>query len=299
MPIFLNRTDTKRMPRGKRRSAPVRPSRRIALDVRRTIHGSMKGLVDDIENILPWLEGTATPSQAAQVMREMQDRWRMLYGAEAERLASKWVSEISRDAKERLEKNIARSLGIDMTAIFDDKTVFDAASLMAMEAQSLIVSIPEEYLFGVSQAVLANYQSLPQPEGRSLTEQIRFLSGHSERQANLIARDQTSKINMAINQARQQEVGIEEYIWRTAHDRRVVGFPGGEYPKGNQVHGNHWAREGLVFRWDKPPFDGHPGYAVNCRCVAEPIIEYANLRSINRTEATRLFNMQQQWGNAA
>ena len=90
------------------------------------------------------------------------------------------MTEISKDAKERLEKNIARSLGINMTAIFDDKTVFDAASLMAMEARSKIVTIPEEYLFDVSQAVLANYQGLPQPEGRSLTEQIRFLGGVTE-----------------------------------------------------------------------------------------------------------------------
>lgn len=299
MPIFVNRNTSKRLPRGKRRAAPVRPSRRIALDVRWAIHGTMRGLLDDIENLIPWLDGMATPSQAAQVMREMQDRWRMTYGPDAERLAAKWVGEVSRDAKERLEKNIARSLGIDMTAIFDDKTVFDAAALMSMEAQSLIVTIPEEYLFGVSQAVLANYQGLPQPEGRSLTEQIRHLGGVSERQANLIARDQTSKINMAINQARQQEVGIEEYIWRTARDRRVVGTPGGAYPEGNSVHGNHYKREGQVYRWDKPPSDGHPGYAINCRCIAEPIIDVDNLRSINRTEANRLFNAQMRWGNAA
>lgn len=132
MPIYLNRDTSKRMPKGKRRAAPVRPSRRIALDVRWAIYGSMKGLVEDIENLIPWLDGQATPAQAAQVMREMQQRWRDMYGADAERLASKWVAEISKDAKGRLEKNIARSLGIDMTAIFDDKTVFDAAELMSI-----------------------------------------------------------------------------------------------------------------------------------------------------------------------
>lgn len=299
MPIFLNRNTSKRMPKGKRRAAPVRPSRRIALDVRGAIYGTMKGLIDDIENLIPWLNGTATPSQAAQVMREMQQRWREVYGPDAERLATKWVGEISRDAKERLEKNIARSLGIDMTAIFDDKTVFDAASLMSMEAASLIKGVPEEFLEEIRKAVLSHYQGLPQPEGRSLTEQIHELIGNTERRANLIARDQTSKINMAINQARQQEVGIEEYIWRTARDRRVVGTPGGAYPEGNSVHGNHYKREGQIFRWDKPPFDGHPGYAINCRCISEPIIDVDNLRSINRTEANRLFNARLRWGNAA
>ena len=86
MPISLNRNTSKRPPRGKRRAAPVRPLRRIALDVRRAIHGSMKGPVEDIENLIPRLDGQATPAQAAQVMREMQQRWRDIYGADAERL---------------------------------------------------------------------------------------------------------------------------------------------------------------------------------------------------------------------
>lgn len=279
MPIFLNRDTAKRMPRGKRRAAPVRPSRRIALDVRRAINGIMKGLIEDVENLIPWLAGEATPSQAAQVLRELQDRWRIIYGADAQRLASRWVSEVSKDAKLRLEKNIARSLGVDMTAIFDDKVVFDAAELMSVEARGLITTIPGEYLDGVTRAVLDNYQQIQQPEGRSLAEQIQHLAGVSDSRARIIARDQTSKINTAINQARQQEVGIEEYIWRTRKDARVVGKPGGLYPNGNRTHGNHWEREGQVYRWDQPPVDGHPGYAINCRCFPEPIIDVSKLRN--------------------
>lgn len=299
MPIFLNKAPNKRLPQGKRRAAPVRPPRRVSLEVRRAISGTMKGLVEDVENLIPWLAGEATPSQAAQVLRELQDRWRMLYGADAQRLASKWVAEVSKDAKLRLEKNIARSLGVDMTAIFDDKTVFDAAELMSVEARGLITTIPDEYLDGVTRAVLDNYQQLPQPEGRSLTEQVQHLAGVSDSRARIIARDQTSKINTAINQARQQEVGIEEYIWRTADDNRVVGKPGGKYPDGNQVHGNHYKRNGQAFRWDSPPFDGHPGFAINCRCIAEPVFDASSLRRIDRAEATRLFNAQMQWGKAA
>lgn len=280
MPIFLNAAPKQKMPKGQRRAAPVRPPRRIALEVRRAINKSMAGLIDDVENILPWLAGEATPAQAAQVMRELQIRWRDIYGAEAQRLASGWVGAVSREARERLERSVAQSLGLDMTAVFDDKTVLDAAEFMSLEAQSLIVTVPEEYLAGVTEAVLQDYQQLPQPEGRSLVQQIQHLAGVSEQRANLIARDQTSKINTAVNQARQQEIGIDEYTWRTAHDLRVVGNPNGAYPKGNQVHGNHWLREGLIFRWSKPPFDGHPGFAINCRCWAEPIIVVANLRQV-------------------
>lgn len=278
MPIYLNKAPNTRLPKGKRKLAPVRASRRIALDVRRMIARVMGPLADEVESILPWLTGEATPAQAAHVMRELQDRWRMIYGAEAQGLASTWVAEISKEGKKRLEGNIARALGLDMTHIFDDKTILDAAELMSVEARALITSVPEQYLAAVQQAVTHNFMQLPLPEGKSLTEHIQHLAGVGSARANLIARDQTSKINTAINQARQTSIGIEEYIWRTARDRRVVGTPGGAYPESNSVHGNHYKREGKTFRWDNPPADGHPGYAINCRCWAEPIIDVNKLK---------------------
>lgn len=278
MPIYLNRKTTKRLPKGKRRTHPMRPPRRTYLEVRRTIAQSMRRIVEDIENLLPWLEGEATPAQAAQVLKALQERWRDVYGERAGRLASRWVEEISGESRERLEKSIARSLGIDMSTIFDDQAVRDAAALMGTEARNLIVSIPEEYLAKVQQAITHNYMQLPFPEGRSLTEHIRALAGATDAQANRIARDQTSKIHTAVNQARQQSIGIEEYIWRTSGDRRVVGNPSGLYPEGNAVHGNHWKREGKIFRWDSPPPDGHPGYAIYCRCYFVPVIDVDKLR---------------------
>ena len=56
-----------------------------------------------------------------------------------------------------------------------------------------------------------------------------------------------------------------------------MGNPGGLYPEGNAVHGNHWEREGQEFRWDQPPEDGHPGQPIECRCSAEPIIDLEEL----------------------
>ena len=75
--------------------------------------------------------------------------------------------------------------------------------------------------------------------------------------ANLIARDQISKLNGQLNRLRQQDVGIKKYIWRTVGDGRV--------------RPDHAARSGIVFKWSQPPFDGHPGEPINCRCNAEPV----------------------------
>jgi len=59
-----------------------------------------------------------------------------------------------------------------------------------------------------------------------------------------------------INQLRQQDLGIERYIWRSQDDAKV--------------RDSHAEYDDQVFRWDEPPAGGHPGQAHNCRCVAEP-----------------------------
>lgn len=81
----------------------------------------------------------------------------------------------------------------------------------------------------------------------------------SASRAELIARDQTTKLLGSLNQARQKEAGITSYIWSTSMDERV--------------REDHALREGQTFRWDDPPDDGHPGEPIQCRCSAIPVLE--------------------------
>ncbi|WP_149786632.1 phage minor head protein [Lutimaribacter pacificus] len=61
-----------------------------------------------------------------------------------------------------------------------------------------------------------------------------------------------------INQQRQENLGIQQYIWRSRDDAKV--------------RGSHAAYDDRVFRWNNPPEGGHPGEAHNCRCYAEPVL---------------------------
>lgn len=81
----------------------------------------------------------------------------------------------------------------------------------------------------------------------------------SRNRAKLIARDQVEKIGGQLNQARMITLGITHYKWRTARDERVRPA--------------HAEREGVIFAWDNPPSDGHPGQPINCRCYAEPLLD--------------------------
>jgi len=84
--------------------------------------------------------------------------------------------------------------------------------------------------------------------------------GVSRSRAELIARDQTLKLNSNVVQYRARAAGLSQYRWSGSLDER-------ERPM-------HRELEGQVFSWDDPPEtneDGdlnHPGEDCQCRCAA-------------------------------
>jgi len=88
----------------------------------------------------------------------------------------------------------------------------------------------------------------------------------SDSRAELIARDQTAKLNGQLTEERQAEIGVEQYIWRTVGDERV--------------RDDHKDCDGETFDWDgssslngvSKPDGNDPGEDFQCRCWAEPIL---------------------------
>ena len=78
----------------------------------------------------------------------------------------------------------------------------------------------------------------------------------NEKRAALIACDQVGKLNSQLAQLEQMNQGVDSYIWVTMGDSRVRPA--------------HAARQGKRFAWDDPPSDGHPGWAIRCRCTSSP-----------------------------
>ncbi len=60
-----------------------------------------------------------------------------------------------------------------------------------------------------------------------------------------------------LNQAQQEAMGIQFYVWETQNDLRV--------------RGSHAERDDKIFRWDTPPDGGHPSQDFGCRCYAQPL----------------------------
>ena len=88
------------------------------------------------------------------------------------------------------------------------------------------------------------------------------------KRADKIAHNEIGNLDGRMCKQRQLANGITHYQWRTVRDERVRPW--------------HEEREGKIFSWDKPPFDGHPREAPFCRCEPAPCIPWNDLIGISR-----------------
>ncbi len=89
------------------------------------------------------------------------------------------------------------------------------------------------------------------------------------RRANMIALDQTRKAMSNLSQGRLEKIGMKKYRWL---------HTGGSV----EPRELHKRMSGNIYSWDAPPVidektgeRGHPATAINCRCVAIPVIDFS------------------------
>ncbi len=248
----------------KKKANPVRINKSAEVRYRRQLTVLTTRLRRDtatsINPILKQFESEYTNDGYATSLQQAFDNLRTLYndvGRNAKIVANSFVDNSNNKNKQRFYNSIENAIGIDLSTVIQNEGLDDILLATTNENVALIRSIPEEYFKQIESAV---YRGTTQGNtASSLISEIRTIGKTTTSRAKLIARDQTTKLNSALNQQRQQNLGVEEYIWRTAGDDRV-----------RETHDDH---NGKTFRWDDPPKDtGHPGKDIQCRCVAQAII---------------------------
>lgn len=258
---------------------PARPSRTVRKNYERALEDQVRFLKAQTANLSDILKSGADRSVVARALASMSQAAQRRAEQTALSMATAFVSAADKQNKEALQNSIAKAFSVDFASVIDGPEIAADLDLAIAQNVDLIKSISSQHFGQVGQAVLDNYRGVALPDGASLTQRLQKIGGISQNRAKFIARDQTAKITGNLNQLRQADNGIEEYIWHNAGDRRVVGNPSGLYPVGNRTHGDHWDREGKTFRWDKPPHDGHPGHAPNCRCYAAPVLDLEKIKA--------------------
>lgn len=165
-------------------------------------------------------------------------------GAEGSRHTKKWTATVASQAQ------------IDVRYLLRDDDLVDLLSIRSEEFNRLIKNLSNDVLDRIERQTLG---SIFEGRGQSdIAKSLQEIEGIGRNRARLIARDQASKLNGAMNELRQRQAGIRFYKWRTILDGR-------ERP-------SHHANNGKIFSWDKPPPTGAPSTAVNCRCRGLAVI---------------------------
>lgn len=159
-----------------------------------------------------------------------------------------------KDAKKEKEDPKFRPLGVDIRKIPTMRPLIDG---WRKDNVALIKNMHKEQVDKVERILDEGWGRHP----RSIAQDIEERIGVSKSRAELIARDQVLTLHAKITRHRQRAAGIDSYIWTTSQDERV-----------REAHAE---LEGEEFSWDEggDPEEGHPGEAVNCRCVAFPVLE--------------------------
>jgi SPP1 gp7 family putative phage head morphogenesis protein len=167
-------------------------------------------------------------------------------------MAESYGTKLSTFQREQLSKQLRSGLGIDLYRA--EPWLQDAIGQFASENVSLIKTVPRQFFDQIERGLVQGIRDGQTYE--DLTRELEERYGVAESRARLIARDQIGKLYGNVNEARQRDLGVVAYFWRTAQDERV--------------REEHAARDGTRFEWAEPPDDGNPGEPIQCRCWADP-----------------------------
>ena len=242
-------------------------SKRTELWYRQQLKLFVKTMTDDIERALQQPQGSffmddAKGFQAISakaLMKVLEKYEKSDRTSQAENIANGFVSRGDAQNHAEVSTNLKNQTGIDLAGYLrNSPNITEKVNAMASANVQLIKSIRSQYLDKVQNAVM---QAMVKGTlNKDLATQIKALGQTTEKRAMFIARDQSSKLNAALTQARHEDIGIKKYMWSTSLDERV--------------RDSHADKEGLIFEYANPPADtGHPGHDFNCRCVAIPVFD--------------------------
>lgn len=228
---------------------------RIILVVVASIAETYRDLAKEYE-LPPAITVDRTPSQMAAIMDRLFRRADETLVYQTEKLGL-WVTRVGKWHGEKTISGVKSALGVDIEPFMRLSQIAQPLGEAIENNVSLIRGLTAR-----SRARAENiiWQGFVQRKPKSwvageLAKALRITKKH----AAFIARDQTEKLNGALTLIRNKQLGIERYIWITRRDDRVRPA--------------HRARHGKAFSWDRPPPDGHPGIPINCRCVAQAILD--------------------------
>ena len=155
---------------------------------------------------------------------------------------------------------INKQFGVDISSVMSEAGIKERITQTMKENVRLIVDLPAKQYTRISNVIYSGLSG--GDELSSIRKSLEKIDGIDKRRAKLIAIDQTQKFMGDLNRIRQENEGIDRYVWQTNIDGRE--------------RDRHRENDGEIFSWsDTSPGKayGPPGYEIRCRCSGRGIIE--------------------------
>lgn len=238
----------------------------------------MLALIEEMDaSIVYWLQAQyrdAPPALAMDAMpsqrmlakyRALAKKWQRKFDEAAPKIADAYVKG-NYYATSSAMKSALRDAGVSVRFKLD-RAMKDALNASVAENVALIRSIPQRYLGQTEGIVTRAYAAGRDLE--SMVKEIRKLYPKAAGSAELIARDQSNKLNSTVENARRLELGISKAIW--------IHSGGGKHPRKYHVKAAgtvYDIRQGCPIKNERTGQIEYiqPGQEINCRCVSRSVL---------------------------
>lgn len=212
-------------------------------------------------------EDASISSQARITLNRLQKKMLKIYIDRSKIIAERMIRQANEYSAYTTNKSLEKlsgGLSLATRELTPDMEEIIKASIT--ENVSLIRSIPEQYFLEIEGAVMRSITT-----GNGLQDLIPFINKRKKmtmKRVNLIALDQTKKITVALNKQRSVESGLTQFEW--------VHSSASKEPRKL-----HLGYNGKIFSYDDLPIidektgeRGMPGQAINCKCIAVPVLSF-------------------------
>ena len=219
---------------------------------------------------------TSALSVTARLSRIMQRLANISVDEIASRIASGLVSRANFQNKEQTQRTYSEAFGIDLTGMLGDGAIREKMADAVRENVDLITSIQTDFINDIGEKVFGNL--LEGGRSENLINIIRDRGDVTLSRAKFIARDQTSKLNAELTEARSNALGLDIYEWSGTGDERE--------------RKSHFILNGMLCKYSDPTvysgdggktwkkrsstgaFIGKPGEDYQCRCLPLPYVSW-------------------------
>ncbi len=234
-------------------------------------------VIDELERpTLTDAPDTSALSVTASLSRIMQRLASISVEEIASRIASGLVSRANLQNKEQTQRTYSEAFGIDLTGMLGDGAIREKMADAVRENVGLITSIQTDFINDIGEKVFGNL--LEGGRSENLINIIRERGDVTLSRAKFIARDQTSKLNAELTEARSNALGLDVYEWSGTGDERE--------------RKSHFVLNGMLCKYSDPTvysddggktwkkrssigaFIGKPGEDYQCRCLSLPYVSW-------------------------